>query len=183
MDFSNFIAGVSDFRRKEGQRYSFSSVMWLIFSAVGCGYVSSRNISSFGAIHFKFFQHKFGWKSHPSYYVIHTFLSKLNSEEFCKTFNVLCSQEASSFPKDCWLSGDGQTLCSTVSNANNSNQNYVSLVSLFCKEMGLTVAISSYENKEKNVGESSVLLALVDNYFAEKGLTFTMDALHCQKKL
>ena len=181
MNFSNFIKSVSDFRRKEGQRYSFESVLWLIFSAVSCGYISNRNISNFGKIHFNFFKKKFGWHSYPSYYVIHTFFKGLDSVKFCKSFNDWLSQELSASKKEYWLSADGQALRSTVSEANTPHQNYVALVSIFCEEIGLTLALSSYENKAKDTGEASTLLELIEGYFMETGVTFTMDALHCQK--
>ncbi len=182
MNFSDFISKVPDFRRKQGQRYSFSSIMWLIFSATSCGYTSIRKIVDFGNANSTFFKEKFNWANIPSNYVIFSFFANLEMDNFCKSFSDWVSKEYSGSKTDIWLGGDGQMLKSTLVNANTSEQNFVALVSLFCEDIGLTLAISNYHNKAKDVGEASKLLDIIDNYFMGEGITFTMDALHCQKK-
>ncbi len=56
------------------------------------------------------------------------------------------------------------------------------MVSLFCQELGLTVAIKSYQNQAKGQGEQAVLLSLLLDNLSQKGVIFTLDALHCKKK-
>ena len=54
------------------------------------------------------------------------------------------------------------------------------MVSLFCNNKGITIATQSIENKKDNEGQAARELIKMCEL---KGITFTMDALHCQKKL
>lgn len=183
MEFSNFISELTDFRRGEGQRYSFESLMWVIFLGNCCGYTSSRTLSAFCEAENKFFTATFGWlHGFPSYGTLHYFLQGLNSTVVCTAFN---NWMLGSFGKEIagnWVSGDGQALRSTLVDGNGSGQHYSALVSLFCQKTGLTIAIKDYQNQTKGEGEQRVLLSLLLENLRNKGIMFTLDALHCQKK-
>ncbi|MFZ1846603.1 MAG: hypothetical protein WAU12_06820, partial [Saprospiraceae bacterium] len=69
---------------------------------------------------------------------------------------------------------------STVNDQHSSKQNYVSLVSMFNNNMGIVISASKLENKKSNEGIS--VRELINN-MELKGVSFTLDALHCQKKL
>lgn len=183
MEYSKFINTLNDFRRGEGQRYSFESLMWLIFLASCCGHTSSRTIASFGKSEAVFFVDSFGWlHGVPSYGTIHYFLQGLDSSEVCTAFNTWMLLNLEGKIEGSWASGDGQGLRSTLVDANNPNQNYSALVSVFCQKLGLTIAIKDYQNKSKGEGEQTMLLSLLLENLRNKGIMFTLDALHCQKK-
>ena len=53
------------------------------------------------------------------------------------------------------------------------------MVSLFTHKVGVVLGAQSIENKKENEGQAARELI---SKFSEKGIIFTMDALHCQKK-
>jgi sugar phosphate isomerase/epimerase len=78
-----------------------------------------------------------------------------------------------------WFSGDGKSIKSSVSDYDQVQQNFVSLVSLFAHQRGVVQAVMPMENKL--ISEQEVVRLLL----ATVGLTgvgVTLDALHCQKK-
>ena len=76
-----------------------------------------------------------------------------------------------------WVAADGQSLCSTVRQAHTAEQQFVSVVSLYCQRTGLTAALQDYTDKKS--GEMSVLRQLL-LLLQERGVVFTLDALHGQ---
>jgi hypothetical protein len=182
MEFSQYISELKDFRRGEGQRYSFSSLMWVIFLASCCGHTSSRTISAFCKSEDDFFISTFNWvHGVPSYGTIHYFLQGLDSAEVCAGFNKWMLSGFEEGIGSGWISGDGQALRSTLADGNGRGQNYSAMVSLFCQKTGLTIAIKDYQSRSKGEGEQHVLSLLLGN-LQNKGVMFTLDALHCQKK-
>lgn len=183
MEFSEFITTMQDSRRLQGQRYSFESMMWMIFLSVACAYESPRKMATFCRSYEAIFKRYFGLKhGTPSYVTFHTFLNNLDSLSFSTSFNTMMLS-CSSLEKGDWVSGDGQTLASTVTSCHTSEQNYVSVVSLFCQKTGLSILLQDYLNKSKSASEGKVALGLILDNLLNKGLMFTLDALHCQKKL
>ncbi len=183
MEFSEFIIKMKDIRRFQGQRYSFESMMWMVFLSVACGYESCRKMATFCASYEPIFTGYFDLKhGTPSYVTLHTFLTNLDSLAFADSFNETMLSYSSLEEGD-WISGDGQTLRSTVTSCHTSEQNYVSVVSLFCQKTGLSLLLQDYMNKNKSESEGKVALELILDNLTNKGLMFTLDALHCQKKL
>lgn len=80
---------------------------------------------------------------------------------------------------DLWVAVDGKAITSTVVDQHGSQQNYISMVSLFSEKMGVVLGAVSIENKKAHEGQAArELIELLEL----KGLTFTLDALHCKKK-
>lgn len=80
---------------------------------------------------------------------------------------------------DQWLSIDGKAIKSTVSDQHSSKQNYLSLVSVFNNCMGIVISAGTLENKKNN--EGNTVRELIEQ-MELKGVSFTLDALHCQKQ-
>jgi hypothetical protein len=78
-----------------------------------------------------------------------------------------------------WINVDGKAIGSTVSDAQESYQNFISLVSFFVKERGQVLAVGRLENKKSS--EIHLVQEMI-KLFDLKDVIFTMDALHCQKK-
>jgi len=74
----------------------------------------------------------------------------------------------------------GKSIRSTVSDSQTSQQNFVSLVSLFCRKREQVLHAGRFENKTGN--EADTVMNLLD-ILDLKGMVFTMDALHCKKTL
>jgi hypothetical protein len=176
MDLSSFFRSLTDPRRAQGRRYSLESMLWMSFLSIASGYTSYRQIGNFCAIRKKFFMNYFDIKSVPSYVSFRTIFTILNNKVFLEKFKEqhLLSVESGDF-----IASDGQTLRGTVENSQSSSQDFCSLVSLYCQQTGFTVAMESYLNQKDHEGE--VFRNLLDN-LRNKGVIFTLDALHTQKK-
>ena len=78
-----------------------------------------------------------------------------------------------------WLSADGKSLKSTLSDYSDSSQDFCSIVSMYVQKTGLTYAIADFRNKK--VGEAEIVRLLLPS-IKDKGVILTLDALHTQKK-
>jgi hypothetical protein len=79
-----------------------------------------------------------------------------------------------------WLATDGKSIKATVVDYSNAYQTFVSVVSMFSSKQGLVVGLQTMNNKQTSE------IATVQNLIAAldlKGVVFSFDALHCQKKL
>lgn len=176
MDLSTFFRSLPDPRRAQGRRYSLESMLWMSFLSISSGYTSYRQIGNFCAIRKEFFMKYFGIKAVPSYVSFRTLFTLLNNKIFLEKFK---EQYLMTVQNGDFIASDGQTLCATVKNSQNSSQDFCSLVSLYCQQTGLTVAMESYLNHKDHEGE--IFRNLLDN-LQNKGVIFTLDALHTQKK-
>ena len=78
-----------------------------------------------------------------------------------------------------WVSIDGKALASTVTDNQGSKQNFQLIVNSFASEMEVVLNTVPFENKKSNeIFSARELIRQLDL----KGITFTLDALHCQKK-
>lgn len=176
MDLSTFFRSVPDPRRAQGRRYPLECMLWMSFLSIASGYTSYRQIGNFCAIRKDFFMNYFGIAAVPSYVSFRTIFTILNNQVFLEKFKeqYLLSVESGDF-----IASDGQTLRATIANSQSSSQDFCSLVSFYCQQTGLTVAMASYLNQKDHEGE--VFRNLLDN-LRNKGVIFTLDALHTQKK-
>ena len=78
-----------------------------------------------------------------------------------------------------WVAADGQSLCSTVRQAQTADQEFVSVVGLYCQRTGLTAALQ--DSTDKKSGEMDVLRQLLP-LLQQRSVVFLLDALHGQKK-
>ena len=79
-----------------------------------------------------------------------------------------------------WLAIDGKGLSSTVTNPHDSLQNFVNVVSVFAQQSGLVYDLQAFENGK--AFEPRIARQLIRR-LGLKDAVFTLDALHCQKKL
>lgn len=114
----------------------------------------------------------------PSYGTFYNFFKSINTETLIRGFNLWASQFVVMEEEEV-LNGDGKALRSTVVEGNSSGQNFSQVVSLFCKRLGLVVALDAHQNKKES--EIAVMNTLLE-WVKDKGVIFTLDALHCQKK-
>jgi len=68
----------------------------------------------------------------------------------------------------------------TVLEPQTAYQNFVGMVSLYSSRLGVVLAAEQFESKKTS--ELKVVQTLLEALHIE-GVVFTLDALHCQKKL
>lgn len=78
-----------------------------------------------------------------------------------------------------WISADGKAIAGTVSGLRDSTQQFQSLVSLYCSKQKLTISNALVSNSKQS--EQAVFREIL-SALDLKDVTFTLDALHCQKK-
>lgn len=173
-----FLNSLKDHRRAQGQRTPLSAFLEMIVLAGMSGHFGFRPIHRFIKSNEAFFVERYNLlHGTPAYATLRNFIKEISYEELCA---VLYNWGSQYVGEDDWVSIDGKALGSTVTNSNNSEQNFKSMVSLFCNNKGITISTQSIENKKEHEGQAARNLIELCEL---KGVTFTMDALHCQKKL
>ncbi len=75
---------------------------------------------------------------------------------------------------------DGKSLKGTVKHPTDAQQSFVSMVSVFSVQRGVVVGRQQLSNQQgSEIATVQALLAVLDL----EGVIFSLDALHCQKKL
>lgn len=176
----NFIKKLKDPRRKQGVRYPFGAVVTMIILGAASGFSGYRPLCRFMKIHCSFFEEQFGLKHGvPTFAMLRNLIEALDKQVSVDALNEWMT-ELDTIKDDDWVAGDGKALASTKTDVHNSNQNFVSVVSLYVQSSGLCVYAQDYQLKKSY--ENKVLLAMLE-HLKDRNLTITLDALHCQKKL
>ena len=179
MTLHEALQGFKDTRRKQGQRYPIASYLEMIVLAGMSGSYGINSIGRFVKNNAEYSIKRYNLlHGVPSQTGIHNFLKALDYEELNKIL-IKWMEEYIEGDDDIWMSIDGKVLGSTVTDANNSKQDYKSIVSMFCSNKSIVVATKGYESKkDHDVRAAQELIEELEI----KGITMTLDALHCQKK-
>jgi DDE_Tnp_1-associated len=176
----SFIEKVKDPRRKQGLRHPFNAVLTMIILGVASGFSGYRPLRRFMEIHRSFFEEQFDLKyGIPTFAMLRNLIEALDKQVSVAALNEWMT-ELDTLKDDDWVAGDGKVLTSTKTDVHNSNQNFVSVVSLYVQSSGLCVYAQDYQLKKSH--ENEVLLTMLE-HLKDRNLTITLDALHFQKKL
>jgi hypothetical protein len=179
MNLVECLSEVKDPRRLQGQRYKSTSVILIIIMGILRGQYGYRETGRFCKLNESVLIKRFGFKNKkvPSYVSLRTFILRTDFASIQKAFHKW-SQDFVSIEAGEWISVDGKSIRSTVSDYSNEYQNFVSLVSLFCSKREQVLHVEKLENRKGNEGKTvEELLDMLDL----KDVVFTMDALHCKK--
>lgn len=174
-----YLSEVKDHRRAQGQRYKTVAMLLIIILCGLCNKFGYREIGRFCKnnedILLKMF--KFSNGKVPSHVTIRSFIKNMDFESLQAAFHKWTKQYVQ-IEEDEWISVDGKCIRSTVSDYHTSHQNFVSLVSLFCRKREQILMVAKIENKKSSETEAvDYLLDLLDL----KDVVLTFDALHCKK--
>lgn len=176
----DFFGNIPDSRRGAGQRHEQSLVLLLVLMSTMSGYLGYRSIGDFIKRNSEALLADLQPKKNrlPSFYTIRRVVQGIDFSLVSKAFHKWAMQYVS-LSKQEWVSIDGKAIGGTVTNGNNSHQHFVSLVSLYCSKQQLVIGNAQVLNsKESEIPVVKQLIAALDL----EGVTFTLDALHCQKK-
>jgi len=172
-----YLNGVKDFRRAQGMRTPMSAFLEMIVLAGMSGHFGFRPISRFISTNEDYFVKRYNLDhGTPAYATLRNFIKQLDYRELCAALFKWGNQY---IEQGDWVSIDGKAIGSTLTNPQDSKQNFKSMVSMFCEKKGIVINSISIENK--NDGEGQAARELIE-MCELKGITFTLDALHCQKK-
>jgi hypothetical protein len=180
MTLSEMLSQVEDPRSLHGLRFPLEDFLLMCIMAIMSGYSSYRGIGRFFKNNEKDFRKIFA-SCHgvPCYVTIRTILQIIDFEKFSVLFNQWARQYVSMCKGDTKPT-DGKAIGSTISNSHDAFQNFINLVSIFSSQRGIVLHCGKIESKkESEIPLVQQLIRTLD----VKGELFTIDALHCQKKL
>ena len=172
---------VADFRTTDGRRHPLWLVLLLVIMGTMNGYVGYRGWGDFVKRHSRVLIEKFRIEKHgvPSYSTIRRVVMGVDFDKLAERFNEWAKSYVDLEESE-WCATDGKSIRGTVQNYSSSNQNFVSIVSVFACKRGLVVGMEKFENQQKS--EIQVVQELVTALDLE-GVVLSFDSLHCQKKL
>jgi len=178
----DLLCGLKDPRRAQGRMHSLHFVLFLSIMGIMNGATSICGISDFAESNkrelWKLFKLRKYKRRIPSRETIGRILSLVSFEDLSSIFYTWASGKISIKKGDC-LSLDGKAIRGTVTNANSGFQNFVSLVSVYVQKKKQILCLDKMESKKES--EIPLVRKLIKMLDLE-GVTFSMDALHCQKK-
>ncbi len=175
-----YLKQIPDEREASGRRHPLWLILLIMILGIMSGYWGYRGLGRFIERHrrqlietLKIRQARVG-----SYSTIRRVMMSLDYEAVAQTFNDWASQYTYNSDGQ-WVAIDGKSLKNTVNDCYGKQQNFVMMVSAFSHYRGEILGIKIMENKKQSeIVAVQDLLELLDL----KGVVFTMDALHCQKK-
>ena len=175
-----FFEKIPDRRRGAGQRHEQTFVLVLVVMSTMSGYLGYRAIGDFIKRNKEsLLEHLQPKKNRlPSFDTVRRIVQGIDFSLVSKQFYRWASQYVT-LSRHEWVSIDGKVIGGTVTNANSSNQQFVSLVSLYCSKQKLVIGNQKVLHKKEN--EITIVQQLIEALELE-GVTFSLDALHCQKK-
>jgi hypothetical protein len=177
----DYLGKIKDPRRLQGQRHELKLILLLTLMSIMSGYIGYRPIGDFIKRNKKDLLSALKPRKGklPSFDVIRQVLIHIDFKELSKQFNDWAKQYMS-ISKHEWVSVDGKAISGTVTKGLPIDQDFVSLVSLYCSKTKLVLANGQVSNsKESEIPVVKQLIKALD----VEGITFSLDALHCQKKL
>ncbi len=173
---------LDDPRRAQGKRHCQSFVLLIVLLATMSGYLGYRALEDFLDKHraalIALFQPEKG--RIPSYSTVRRVLMQLDFAQFTQIYKQWMAQYLPPAPdsteepaKQDWVGIDGKTLRGSV-----LEDKYVHLVSIFSTLESRVLDTGKVQNKSNEIPLVQQMIAASDL----KGVIFTLDALHCQKK-
>jgi len=172
---------IPDHRRPQGRMYDLPHLLFFTVLAILSGADSYRTVHTFIKMHFPVLKETFAldWRRAPAYGTVRYAIQGLDPNELEKAFRKYAKQLARLNKKQLKLiSLDGKTLRGSFDHF--QDKKVVQLFSALLKSQQIILAHEQITDKKTNE------IPVAQKLIRELGLTgclFTMDALHCQKKL
>ena len=175
----DYLKEVPDPRGAQGSRDDLWQILLIIIMGIMSGYNGYRGLERFVERHRRSLIKLLALKQGtvPSYSTLRRMMIDVDYAKLISAFNSWAQEQPMS--RGAAIAGDGKSLRNTVSNADNNQQNFISMVSLFSQQQGVVVSTAIMENRKES--EICVIQQLLSQLNLENHV-FTMDALHCQKK-
>lgn len=176
-----YLSNVQDGRRQAGRRHDHTFVLLIVLMSTMSGYIGYRAIGSFIKRNrtdlLKYLQPD---KDRlPSFYTVRRVIQNVDFNELSTQFYKWACEYVDIEPGE-WVSMDGKAIKGTVYGGRDASQHFVNLVSLYCSRQKLVLGNGRVHNSKES--EIPVVQQLIESLDI-KDVTFTLDALHCQKKL
>jgi len=174
---SEYLKELPDPRRSQGTRYPLESFLTIIIIGYIGGYYTGKSLARYFKNNKEDLVEIFGLRHGvPGSTRINTFLKSLDFDKLNEAFFNWVSQFDSA---NQWVSIDGKSLRHTVTNSQNSKQNFLTMLGAFSQQNGLVIKYENHENGKAGEPQSARDLIM---HLKGKGYILTLDAVHCKKK-
>lgn len=171
---------IPDHRKPNGIRFPYVAMLEMVILSGMSGFFGINSISRFIKNNEQFFVDRFQLEHRvPSKTQIFNFLRDFDFDAVSAAFSSWMMEVLGDDLEDQVVNVDGKSISSTVSSPYSSQQNFVSIVSLYAAELGVVIGSEALENKKSN--EVAAFHELLDK-LELKGVILTFDALYCKKK-
>lgn len=175
-----YLEELPDGRRTAGQRHDQTFVLLLVLMSTMSGYHGYRSIGDFIKRNQKDLLNSF--KPHkdrlPSFYTVRRVVQDLDFKQLSEGFYHWASQYIELSENE-WIHVDGKAIKGSMSDYTLDRQRFVNLVSLYSSRKQIIIGQAFVDNSKQS--EIPVVQQLIAG-LGLSGVTFTLDALHCQKK-
>lgn len=174
---TELLCGLKDNRREQGRRHSLKDILLITILGSMSGYIGYRSLEDFCICYEDDLKLILGKPKHglASYSAIRRVIMDLDFDKVSEVFYNWTLSKV-----DIKLQIDGKGIKGTLTDYTLPYQNFVSLVSVFMNKAGLVLKTEVMNNKSES--EITLVRDLISR-LELKGMTLTLDALHCQKKL
>lgn len=179
-DLITLLKTIQDHRRAQGLRHPLEVILVIIIMAIMAGARGERAIARFAKNNkealIKALKIERG--EVPTRSVIKGVIANI---DFAKLQNIFYTWAVKviKIKKMDIVSLDGKALRGTITEAQNNLQNFTSLISVFVSKRKQVLTAAKIDTKKENeIPSVQELIEMLDL----QGVTFTLDALHCQQK-
>ncbi len=175
-----YLAKIEDPRRLQGQRHELKLILVITLMSIMSGYIGYRAIGDFMKRNKRDLLDSLKPRKGklPSFDIVRQVLMHIDFKEVSKQFHQWAKQYIT-ISKNEWISIDGKAIGGTVTHAHSIDQDFISLVSLYCSKQKMILGNAEVSNSKDS--EIPVVKQMIEALDLE-GVTFSLDALHCQKK-
>lgn len=175
-----FLDDLQDHRRAQGRRYELKFIVLFSIMAILSNAKSYRQICSFISSHYKILKEDFNlkWKKYPAYTTIRNIIRGTCPKEIEACFRAYTQSLLDmGISVDIGIAVDGKVLRGSFDNFEDKKA--IQVLSFFETNQGLILA---HETIGEKTNEIPVFQRLLQDLELEN-VVYTLDALHCQKKL
>jgi DDE_Tnp_1-associated len=178
MNLIEHLQQVPDFRAQP--RYPLYVILVLIIMGTMSGCSGYRALEDFVKRHQTELLEVMGLPQSrlPCYSTLRKAMIRVNFESFTQAFNHWASETFTVSAQE-QIPVDGKSIKATVKDYDQSYQDFISTVSAFSTTQGVVVGLQSMHNRG---GSEIVTVQTLLETLKLKGVCFSMDALHTQKK-
>lgn len=178
-DLVKRLQSVRDYRSRRGQRYPLWVMLLVCILGAMSGAQGYKALEDFGKRHYSTLCSLLGVSltRMPSDTTLRRLFNAIDMLALTEQFNQWASSQFAPAVGEC-IAMDGKSLSSTLVGHTRHFQNFIGVVSAYSHQQRLVIGQQGYANKEES--EIAVVQSLIDA-LGLKDVTFTFDALHCQK--